>query len=157
MTNKSKKTKFLVNDIVTIVADYKNANLNFAQPLISVYKVKAINKDGTITLSDIWQDIPVGYIEGIPIESELAKQIYYDTNHARFYEPSKMYQLEDIYSRPPFMVTMAEKYRNTSVWEDMQKEEFRFVHELQHWLVEHYGISRICVNQFWGMRKPLKL
>ena len=144
--------KFNVNDIVTIASDYKEfAKLDIAQPQIQVYSVMSVNADGTITL-----DIPANYVVGVPIESELAKQIYYDTNHARPYEIGKVHLQEDIYSRPPFTATMEERLRNTPIWKKMQAEEFHYVHELQNWLVEHIGCSRICVNHFWGMRKPLQ-
>jgi hypothetical protein len=150
--------KFNVGDIVTIAKDYKDsANLDFAQPQIHVYSIRVVNADGTITLNGVWPDILAKYIEGIPVESELAKQIYYDTNHARPYEPGKVYQKEDVYSRPPFMITMAERLGNTPLWEKMQAEEFHYVHELQHWLMENMGASRICVNQFFGRRKPLEI
>jgi len=148
--------KFNVGDIVTIAKDYKDsANLDFAQPQIHVYSVRAVNADGTITLAGIWPDIPVKYIEGVPIEGYLSEQVYYDTNHARPYVPGKIYPREDIYSRPPFMVTMEERFRNTKLWEKMKAEEFHYVHDLQNWLVENYGFCRICINQFWGMRKPV--
>lgn len=151
-------SKFNVDDIVTIASDYKEfAKLDIAQPQIQVYSVMSINADGTITLTSVFSDIPAKYIEGIPIESELAKQIYYDTNHARPYEIGKVHLHEDIYSRPPFMATMAERLGNTPLWEKMQAEEFHYVHELQHWLIEHIGASRICVNQFFGKRKPFKV
>ena len=156
MTNKKSKTMFNVGDIVTISGDFKDfASLDFAQPQIQVYSVRAINTDGTITLSGVWPDIPVQYIVGVPIESELARQVYYDTNHARPYVPGKIYPREDIYSRPPFMVTMEERFHNTTLWEKIQAEEFQYVHELQNWLLDHYGFCRICINQFWGMRKPI--
>lgn len=158
MTNKPTPQKFDVGDIVTIAKDYKDsANLDFAQPQIQVYSVRVVNAGCTITLSGVWPDIPSKYIEGVLIESELARQIYYDTNHARPYVPGKTYPREDIYSRPPFMVTMAERFRNTPFGGKMQAEDFYYVHELQHWLIEHIGCSRICVNQFFGKRKPREI
>lgn len=153
-----KISKFNVGDIVTIAKDYKDsANLDFAQPQIHVYSVRKVNADGTITLAGVFDDIPAKYIEGVSIESELAKQIYYDTNHARPYVPGKVYQHEDVYSRQPFMITMAERLGNTPLWEKMQAEEFHFIHELQHWLIKHMCASRICVNQFFGMRPPVEV
>lgn len=158
MTNKTSKPKFNVDDIVTISRDYtESANLDIAQPQIHVYSVMSVNADDTITLSGVFPDIPAKYIEGVPVESELAKQIYYDTNHARPYEIGKVYLQEDIYSRPPFMVTMTERLLNTRLWIEMHAEDFHFVHELQHWLIEHYGSSRIYINHFWGMIKPLEV
>lgn len=150
MTSKT-TTKFNVGDIVTISSDYEDlATLDITQSQIQVYSVKAINNDGTITLADVWADVPAQYIEGVPIHSELAKQIYFDTVHARPYAPAEVYQQEDIYSRPPFMVTMAERLRNTPLWEEIQSEDFQYVHELQHWLMEHVGYSRIRINHFWS-------
>ncbi|MBQ6200650.1 MAG: hypothetical protein IJK50_04340 [Prevotella sp.] len=74
--------KFNVDDIVTIASDYTDfARLDIAQPQIQVYSVMSINADGTITLAGVLSDIPAKYVVGVPIESELAKQIYYDTNH----------------------------------------------------------------------------
>ena len=158
MKQEDKTSKFNVGDIVTIAKDYKDSrNLDFAQPQIHVYYVRTINADGTITLAGVLNDIPAKYIEGVPIESELAKQIYYDTNHARPYVPGKVYQKEDIYSRQPFMTTMEERFQNTPMWKKMQAKEFHYVHELQHWLKEHVGASRIFVNQFFGKRKPIKV
>ena len=154
----TRTSKFNVDDIVTIARDYKEfANLDIAQPQIQVYSVMSVNADGTITLSGVFSDIPAKYVIGVPIESELAKQIYYDTNHARPYEIGKVHLQEDSYSRPPFTATMEERLRNTPIWKKMQAEEFHYVHELQNWLVEHIGYSRICVNQFWGMRRPIEI
>lgn len=142
---------FKVGDIVTISRDYENfATLDITLSQIQVYPVKAINNDGTITLADVWADVPAQYIEGVPIHSELTKQIYFDTVHARPYVPAEVYLQEDIYSRPPFMVTMAERLRNTPLWEEIQSEDFQYVHELQHWLMEHVGYSRIRINHFWS-------
>jgi len=153
MTKQTTTPKFNVGDIVTISSDYKNfATLDIRPSQIQVYPVKAINNDGTITLADVWADVQAQYIEGVPIHSELAKQIYYDTVHARPYVPGKVYLQEDIYSRPPFMVTMAERLRNTPLWEEIQSEDFQYVHELQHWLMEHVGYSRIRINYFWSKR-----
>ena len=158
MIDKTTKFKFAVGDIVTIISDFEDfAGLDFAQPQIKVYSVRAINTDDTVTLAGVWPDIPSKHIEGVPIGSELAQQVYYDTNHARPYVPGKVYPREDIYSRPPFMLTMAERFRNTPMWEKMQAQDFYYVHELQHWLIEHIGCSQICINQFWGMRKPLEI
>ena len=153
MTKKTTTSQFNVGDIVTISSDYEDfATLNITQSQIQVYPIKVINHDGTITLADIWADVPAQYIEGVPIQGELAKQIYYDTVHARPYLPGKVYLQEDIYSRPPFMVTVTERLRNTPLWEEMQNEEFHYVLEFQHWLIEHIGYSRIRINQFWGKR-----
>ena len=150
--------QFNVGDIVTISSDYEDfAVLDITQPQIQVYSVWKNNDDGTIRLSGVLSDIPLQYIEGVPVESKLAEQIYYDIVHARPYEPGKVYLQEDIYSRPPFMVTMAEILRNTPLWEEMQAKEFRYVHEMQHWLIDHFGFSRIFINQFWGMRKPIRI
>ena len=157
MTQKS-FSEFNVGDIVTISSDFEDfASLEFAQPQIHVYSVKAINKDGTITLAGVWPNIPAKHIEGVLIGGELSKQVYFDTNHARPYVPGKNYPREDIYSRPPFMVTMKERFRSTKLWEEMQEEKFLYIHELQNWLVEHYGICRICINPFWGLRKPIRI
>ena len=158
MNNEPTTQKFNVGDIVTISSDFKDfASLDFAQQQIQVYSVRAINTNGTITLSGVWPDIPAQYIVGVPIKSELARQVYYDANHARPSVPGKIYPREDIYSRPPFMETMARRFGNTPLWEAMQTEEFHFVHELQHWLIERCGYSRICINQFWGHRKPIEI
>ena len=157
MKKKSTTFQFNVGDIVTISSDFKDfATLNITQSQIQVYPVWAINNNGTITLADVWADVPAQYIEGVPIHSELAKQIYYDTVHAHPYVPGKVFLQEDIFSRPPFIVTIAKRFLNTPLWEEMQNEEFHYVHELQHWLIEHIGYSRIGVNQFWGMRKPIE-
>jgi hypothetical protein len=148
--------KFNVGDIVTIAKFYRDSvNLDFAQPQIHVYYVRTVNADGTITLAGVINDIPAKYIEGVPLRSELTEQIYFDTNYARPYVPGKVYLHEDVYSRSPFMVTMEERFSNTPMWKKMQLEDFHYVHELQHWLIEHMGFSRICVNQFFGKRKPV--
>lgn len=150
MINKTTTPKFNVGDIVTISNDYEDfAALDIAQSQIQVYSVKAINNDGNISLVGVWPDIPVQYIEGVPIHSELAKQIYYDTVHARPYVPGEVFMQEDICLRPPFMLTMAERLRNTPLWEEMQNEGIHYVHELQHWLIEQVGYSRIRINHFW--------
>ena len=113
--------KFNVNDIVTIASDYKEfAKLDIAQPQIQVYSVMSVNADGTITLASVFSDIPANYVVGVPIESELAKQIYYDTNHARPYEIGKIHLQEDVYSRPPFMVTMLLRQRWKKDYEILQ-------------------------------------
>lgn len=155
----NKKTcKYNVLDIVSIAKEYKDsANLVFAQSLIQVYSVMAVNTYGTIKLAGVWPDIPTKYIVGVPIESKLARQIYYDTNHARPYEPGKIYPQEDVSLRQPFMNTMEERLGNTPLWEKMQAEKFHFVHELQHWLIDHMGASRIAINQFFGKPNPIEI
>lgn len=151
MSNKKTKSKFNVGDIVTFSKECKELlSIDFAQQQFQVYEVMSINDDKTISLAGVWPDIPAQYIEGVPIHSELAKQIYYDTVHTRHYVPGKVYLQEDICSRPPFMVTMEERLRNTPLWEEMQEEEFHFVHELQHWLTERIGYSKIHINTFWS-------
>lgn len=158
MTNKNTTLKFCVGDIVTISRDYEGiSKLDIAQKQIQVYSVMAVNTDGTIKLAGVWPDIPTKYIEGVPIESELARQIYYDTNHALPYEPGKIYPQEDIYSRQPFMTVMEKRLRNTPLWEMMQAEDFHFVQELQHWLIDYMGASRIAINQFFGKHKPIEI
>lgn len=112
MTIKQLSDQFNVGDIVTISRDYEGiSKLDIAQPQIQVYSVMAINTDGTIKLVGVWPDIPTKYIVGVPIESKLARQIYYDTNHARPYEPGKIYPQEDVSLRQPFMNTMKKKIR----------------------------------------------
>lgn len=151
-------TRFIINDIVTISENYKEfENLEIAQPQILVYYVMSVNADGTITLTGVFPDIPNEYVVGVPIDSEFSKQIYYDTNHARHYEIGNVSLQEDIYFRPPFMTTISEILHDARLWEELQAEEFHYVHELQHWLEENYGYSRIRVNQFWGLRKPLEV
>jgi len=158
MTRKNETFKFNVGDIVTISRDYEGiSKLDIAQPQIQVFSVMAINTDGTIKLAGVWPDIPTKYIVGVPIESKLARQIYYDTNHARPYEPGKIYPQEDVSLRQPFMNTMEERLGNTPLWEKMQAEKFHFVHELQHWLIDHMGASRIAINQFFGKPNPIEI
>ena len=159
MLNKTTTTKFNVGDIVTIASDYKEfAKLEIAQPQIQVYYVMSVNTDGTITLAGVFPNIPAKHIEGVSIESVLAKQIYYVPElQARHYVPGKVKQQEDIYSRQPFTKTMEEKYKGTQLWQDLLGKNLCFVHELQHWFEKRYGYSKICINQFWGMRKPLQL
>ncbi len=157
MINKTTTSKFNVGDIVTIARDYKEfAQLDIAQPQIQVYSVMSVNADRTITLAGVFSDIPAEYVVGVPIEGELSMQIYYAPElQARHYVLGKVKQQEDIYSRPQFMTTLSERFHDTCLLEKMQAAEFHFVHELQHWLKVHYGYSRICINQFFGMRKPI--
>lgn len=157
--NNNKTSEIKVGDIVTIAKDYKDsANFDINQPQINVYTVNSVNANNTISLDGVWAEIPAKYIEGVPLNSKLTKQIYYDTKlHARPYEPGKVYQNENIYSRQPFMVTMEKSLVSTPIWEDMQTHKFHYVHEMQHWLIEHYSDNGICINQFFGMRKPVNL
>lgn len=147
MTNR----KLDVGDIVTIAKDYKDsANLDFAQSQIHVYSVMAINADGTITLAGVWPDIPDKYIEGVPLYSELAKQIYYDkTFLGRRYEVGNVRNVENISARKPFMIIIEENMRSTPLWEAIKSGKFRFVHELQQWIEKNIAHDRIKINQFW--------
>lgn len=155
--NNIQTVQFNVGDIVTIAKDFKDsANLEINQPQINVYTVSAVNADGTISLNGVWDEIPAKYIVGVPVDSELAKQIYYDTKlHARPYIPGKVFPNEDIYSRQPFMITMEKSLRNHPKWEEFQAQNFHFVHELQHWLIEQMSDDGIRINQFFGKRKPI--
>lgn len=82
--------------------------------------------------------------------------IYYDTNHARHYEPGKVYQHEDVYSRQPFMITMEDRLGNTSLWEKMQAEEIHYVHELQHWLMNTWVLPGFVSTNSLASETPLK-
>ena len=153
-----KNSIFRVYDIVTISSNYMSTiRLDIAQPLIKVYSIMSINADGTITLEGVWPNIPAQYIEGVPIKSELSNQIYYDTIHALPYEIGKVHIQEDVYNRPPFYITIKERFANTQIWNKLQSVKFHYIHELQHWFVDNLGYSRISINHCWGMKKPLFL
>lgn len=159
MANSNKTMQFKEGDIVTIAPDYRNKeNLDDGQSVFSVFYIHSFNDDGTIQLAGVWPAVPAEYVEGVPIESKLAKQICYVPNlQVRHYEIGKVKSQEDIYSRPPFMTALKEDLRNSLEWDEMKSKDFHFVHELQHWLEELFGHSNVEINAFYGKRKPVQL
>ena len=143
--------KFYEGDIVTITPDYRSSVKAFlSQPDFIVYKVMNIYNDGTLKLDGILTDIPVKYVEGVPLDSELTQQLYYDNIYMRrACEVDNVRNVEDISARQPLITTINESMRNTPIWEAIQSGEFYFVHELQHWIEKNVAHHRIRINQFW--------
>lgn len=142
---------FQKGDIVTISPDYRSSlNAYLSQPDFKVYEVMNINENGTIRLAGVLTDIPAKYVEGVPLESELTQQLYYDNFLlGRSYEIGNVRDVEEISARQPLMTTIEKNMRNTPLWEAIQSGEFRFIHELQHWTEKNVGPHRIRINQFW--------
>lgn len=151
MTNDNTSFKFQEGDIVTISPDYRSSvKASLSQPDFKVYKVMKVNDDGTIRLVGVFTDIPAKYVEGVPLDSELTQQLYYDNCLlGRHYEVGNVHDVEDISARQPLMTTIEESMRNTPLWEAIHSGEFRFIHELQHWVDKNVGQHRIRINQFW--------
>lgn len=151
MANDKTTFKFQKGDIVTITPDYRSSVKTFlSQPDFKVYEVMNINDDGTLKLDGVLTDIPVQYVEGVPLNSELTQQLYYDNIYmGRAYEVGNVCNVEDISARQPLMTTINENMRNTPMWEAIQSDEFYFVHELQHWIEKNVAHHRIRINQFW--------
>lgn len=151
MTSDKTHFKFQERDIVTISPEYRSSlNAYLSQPDFKVYEVMKINDDGTITLDGVLTDIPSRYVEGVPLDSELTQQLYYDNCLlSRHYEVGNVHNIEDVSARQPLMTTIENKMRNTPLWEAVQTGEFRFIHELQRWTEKHIGPNRIKINQFW--------
>ena len=151
MADNKTSIKFQEGDIITISPEFRSSiNAYLSQPDIQVYEVMANNDDGTIKLAGVLTDIPAKYVEAVPLESEHCQQIYYDNIFlGRAYEVGKVRDVEDISARRPFMTTIEESMRNTPLWEAIQRGEFCFVHELQHWIEKNVAHDRIRINQFW--------
>lgn len=151
MTNNKTTFNFQEGDIVTITPDYRSSIKAFlSQPDFRVYEVMSINDDGTLKLDGVLTDIPFKYVEGVPLDSELTQQLYYDNIYmGRAYEVGNVRDFEDISARQPLMTTLNESLHNTSIWEAIQSGEFHYIHELQHWIEENVAHSRIRINQFW--------
>lgn len=151
MTNDKTSFKFQKGDIVTISPDYRSSVKAYLfQPDFKVYEVMNINDDGTIKLMGVLTDIPAKYVEGVPLDSELTQQLYYDNIFlCRSYEVGNVRNIEDISARQPLMTTIEKSMRDTPLWEAIQSGEFHFIHELQHWIEKNVGHHRIKINQFW--------
>lgn len=141
---KNSNIPFKEGDIVTFDTNYvKQAKLEIVIPDIHARVVQEICDDGSILLSDFWDAIPIEYVLPIPIDSEIAKQVYYS-------ELRSPYKKCDVYSIPPFMETLS-KY---PLFEQLQAANLHYVHEVQHWLEEHC-MRTLEVNVFYGMRHPI--
>ena len=151
MTNDKTTSKFQEGDIVTISLDYRSSvKAYLSQPDFQVYEVMKINDDGTIKLDGVLTDIPAQYIQGVPLDSELTQQLFYDNCLlGRHYEIGNVRIVEDISARQPLMTTIEESMRKTPIWEAIHSGEFHFIHELQHWAEKNIGYGRIKINQFW--------
>lgn len=151
MTNDKTTFKFQEGDIVTISPDYRNSvSAYLSQSDFKVYKVTKVNDDGIIELDGGHIDIPAKYVEGVPLDSELTQQIYYDNGlSSRHYEVGNVRDVEDFSARQPLMTTIENKMRNTPLWEAIQSGELRFVHDLQHWIEKNVAHHKIRINQFW--------
>ena len=135
---------FKEGDIVTFDIDYvKQAGLEIVIPHIHARVVQEICEDGSILLSDFWDAIPIEYVLPIPIDSEIAKQVYYS-------ELRNPYKKCDVYSIPPFMETLSK----FPLFEQLQSANLQYVHEVQHWLEKH-SMRELEVYVFYGMRRPI--
>ena len=151
MTSNKTTFNFQEGDIVTISLDYRSSvKAYLSQPDFQVYKVMKINDDGTIRLVGVFTDIPAKYVEGVPLDSELTQQLYYDNIFlGRAYKVGNVHIVEDISARQPLLTNIEDNMRNTPLWEAIHSGEFRFIHELQHWVEKNDGHGSIRINQFW--------
>ena len=137
---------FRKGDIVTFDINYvEQAKLEIIQPHIHARVVQEIYEDGLILLSGFWEAIPTEYVLPIPIDSEIAKQVYYS-------ELRNPYKGCDVYSIPPFMDTLSE----LPIFESMQAANLQYVHEVQNWLEKH-SMRNLEINAFYGMRRPIHI
>ena len=138
-----KEIIFTKGDIVTYDQTYvEQAKLEMNQPNIQARCIQKINDDGTILLDGFFDAIPSKYVLPIPIESEIAKQVYYN-------EIKSPYAHHDVYSIPPFMETLS----THPDFKDLQDSNLKYVHEVQHW-VEKHCLRKLEINVFYGMVKP---
>jgi hypothetical protein len=138
-----KEIIFTKGDIVTYdVAYVEQAKLEMNQPNIQARCIQQINDDGTILLDGFFDAIPSKYILPIPIESEIANQVYYN-------EIKSPYTYHDVYSIPPFMESLSKH----PLFEQFQAANLQYVHEVQLWL-EKNNTHTLLINGFYGMRKP---
>lgn len=151
MSHNTTTFKFQEGDIVTISTDYRSSlNSYLSQPNFQVYEVMDTNDDGTLKLTGVLTDIPAKYVEGIPLDSELTQQLYYDNVYrGRAYEVGNVRDVEDISARQPLMTTIEKNMRNTPLWEAIQSSKYHFIHELQHWVEKNIAHHRIGINLFW--------
>ena len=94
-------------------------------------------------MDGIFTAIPLEYVLPIPIDCELAKQIWYN-------ESNSLNNNEDIYSIAPFMETLSKH----PIYEQLKAANLQYVHEVQHWLADH-GMRKLVINVFYGIRPPV--
>ena len=134
---------FTKGDIVSYDVVYvEQAKLEMNQPNIQARCIREINDDGTILLDGFFDAIPSKYVLPIPLDSEIAKQVYYN-------EIKSPYTHHDVYSISPFMETLSK----LPFFEQLQAANLQYVHEVQRWLEKH-DVRTLQVNAFYGMRKP---
>lgn len=138
-----KEILFTKGDIVSYDVVYvEQAKLEMDQLNILARCIREINDDGTILLDGFFDAIPSKYVLPIPLDSEIAKQVYYN-------EVKSPYTHHDVYSIPPFMETLSK----LPLFKQLQDANLQYVHEVQHWIKEH-DMRTLEINVFYGMTKP---
>lgn len=139
--------EYRINDLVRIKEqDYKRIT-NEVLWNENVFHILSTN-GLTVKLSDIHTDVPIEAIEPIPIDGVSDASIYYDPIIAADIVPPEQ----------PFPT----RKKNTSYYVDgfatihidghtlkdeFLSKDFRYVHEVQRWLVEEFGRDELRVNQ----------
>lgn len=140
------ETKYRTNDLVRIKE--KEYNL-YAKDVLwneNVFRILA-NDGSNVKLSDIDIVVPINAVEPIPIDGVADSCIYYDpalaANIIPFEQPIPTHQRNTSYYVEGFETMHVDGH---SLKDEFLSKNFRFVHEVQHWLSEDGGRDELCIN-----------
>lgn len=139
-------TNFEINDLVRIKGKEYN---HYAKAVIwneNVFRILSI--DGNLVkLSDIDSDIPINTIEPIPIDGIADACIYYDPSIAADIispgTPIPIRQKDTSYYVHGFESMHLD---NHTLKDEFLSYNFRYVHEVQHWLRDGGSRDELCIN-----------
>ena len=101
----------------------------------------------TIKLKDIEGKIPIGSIEAIPLDGKHDQNIYYDPIIAASTglpgEPIPVYNRDYTYFMEQFKNSF---YKGKSYHELITEKECRFVHDVQHYLMDEFGDDELKIH-----------
>lgn len=140
------KTKYKTNDLVRIKEKVYNLYAKDVLWSENVFRILSID-ESKVRLSDIDTDIPINAIEPIPIDSVADSCIYYDPSLAANIippgEPISVHQRNTLYYVEGFETMHVNGH---TLKDEFLAKNFKYVHEVQHWLSEDGSRDELRVN-----------
>ena len=136
------------SDIVRLVEskfEELKANLWFKD---NAFVISAVGSDGMVSLKELDEPVPASYLRPMPIGKNYAGNIYYDpVIAASVIRPGDEIP---VYSRDyTYFLDAFERVLNqdgTTLRTDAEKQSFKYVHEMQHWLRERFGSDDLKIH-----------
>ena len=135
----------------------------------NAFEITAIKEDGMVSLMELDEPVPGSDLQPMPINKRRAGSVYYDpiiaasivgpddeipvrsTDYSYFMDAFKKVSEED----------------GTTLYNRVEKQKFKYVHEVQHWLRESYGtddlkirhqiitVAEVQCRNLWNLRDGL--